>query len=123
MNEIIFKIFTQIKARLGRCEKVGEDPFGNTYYQSKKVRNDGRFSRIVVYKGRAEGSKVPPEWHGWLHYMTDMPPKGRPLKQPWQKTHLPNLTGTKFSSCPKATSNISYKPLYEAWSPRGLKEK
>ena len=35
---------------------------------------------------------MPAEWHSWLHYTIDTPlPKTG--KRPWQKPHLPNLTG------------------------------
>jgi NADH:ubiquinone oxidoreductase subunit len=49
--------------------RVGEDGFGNVYYQTK----DGK-RRWVIYPGQSEASLVPPEWHGWLHYTVDVPP-------------------------------------------------
>ncbi len=59
-----------------RGAPVGTDEYGNRYYRLKgdKPRRlgGGRFSRErrwVIYKGEAEGSKVPPEWHAWLHHM------------------------------------------------------
>jgi len=85
-----------------RGELVGTDPFGNRYYRDKThrklTRGGGRTSREkrwVVYDGVAEASRVPPEWHGWLHHTVDEVPEdgGRPL-YPWQKPHQPNLSGT-----------------------------
>ena len=42
--------------------RVGEDGFGNVYFQTK----DGK-RRWVIYRDLSEASLVPPEWHGWLH--------------------------------------------------------
>ena len=49
--------------------RVGEDGFGNVYYQTE----DGK-RRWVIYRDHSEASLVPPEWHGWLHYTVDVPP-------------------------------------------------
>ncbi|KAF4393346.1 hypothetical protein F8388_023150 [Cannabis sativa] len=50
---------------------VGVDKVGNKYYQQLDTQY-GRH-RWVEYaeKGRYNASQVPPEWHGWLHYITD----------------------------------------------------
>jgi NADH:ubiquinone oxidoreductase subunit len=50
--------------------------------------------RWVLYKGEAEASKVPPEWHAWLHYTTDKVPDPKRRRRPWEKPHQPNLSGT-----------------------------
>ena len=42
---------------------VGEDEFGNKYYTNKKGK------RWVIYKNEVEASKIPPEWHLWIHFM------------------------------------------------------
>lgn len=70
---------------------VGTDQFGNRYYREKSARQlrrgggfDSRERRWVIYKGEAEASKVPPEWHAWLHHTIDEVPAdaGKP-KYPW----------------------------------------
>ena len=33
----------------------------------------GRAKRWVVYAGAPEASMVGPEWHAWLHHLTDEP--------------------------------------------------
>lgn len=102
-------------------KRIGKDQFGNVYYQNRSPDENGKYRRWVVYKGIAEPSKVPPEWHGWLHYTTDIIPKQR---YGWQKDHVPNLTGTDLAYFPpghikgegkrrKATGD------YEAWRPEG----
>ena len=92
------KIFTMLFGR-----RVGEDAFGNVYWRCKKPGSK-RERRWVIYNGIAEPSKVPAEWHMWLHYVTDTPPAddGTGGKRYfWQKSHLPNRTGTKFATFPK----------------------
>ncbi len=92
---------------------VGTDDFGNRYYQNK----DGS-RRWVLYNGTVEASRVPPDWHGWLHHTYAAPLKTRAFEQP----HQPNLTGTpdaykpggslsKGGARPPATGD------YQAWKP------
>lgn len=104
-----------------RGELVGSDAQGNKYYQDKRVIAGRRRKRWVMYNGVAEASRVPPEWHGWLHYTTDaLPPAGGAPRKPWQKEHLPNLTGTDMAYRPPGHSLSSRekpKPPYEAWKP------
>jgi NADH:ubiquinone oxidoreductase subunit len=83
-----------------RGELMGSDAYGNQYYRLKRDnpsgRGGGRFSRErrwVIYKGEPEGSKVPPEWHAWLHHTVDEVPGAWP-HYAWEKPHEPNLTGT-----------------------------
>jgi NADH:ubiquinone oxidoreductase subunit len=113
-----------------RGELVGTDPTGNRYYrdksQRKLQRGGGRFSREkrwVVYKGAAEASRVPPEWHGWLHHTVDELPEasGRP-KYAWQKPHQPNLTGTPDAYRPPGSlfrggHRAAAAGDYEPWKP------
>jgi len=64
-----------------------------------------------------EPSKIPAEWHGWIHYSWDMTPVNLNTKKySWQKIHLPNLTGTKNAHSPKNSIIISKKP-YQSWQP------
>jgi len=51
---------------------VGVDKFGNKYYEKLQDTQHGRH-RWVEYaeKDRYNASQVPPEWHGWLHHITD----------------------------------------------------
>ncbi len=50
-------------------QKVGTDGFGNHYYSGRRNSLYGRERRWVVYNGIDEASKVPPEWHAWLHHI------------------------------------------------------
>jgi NADH:ubiquinone oxidoreductase subunit len=88
-------------------EPVGTDPFGNRYYREKGrrtlPRGGGRASREkrwVIYRGEPEGSKVPPEWHAWLHHTVDEVPDPARQRYPWEKEHEPNMTGTPYAYHP-----------------------
>lgn len=99
-------------------EKVGEDEFGNAYYQ-----NAGGAKRWVIYNGAVEASRVSADWHGWLHHTYDEAPSDAPLvRKAWEKDHKPNLTGTTGAYVPPGslrTPEVRPKVAgdYEAWSP------
>jgi len=105
-------------------ELVGKDRFGNRYYRGKKLRHDGREKRWVIFRGIAEPSKVPAEWHGWLHHTHDNVPLSQaPAKRyAWEKQHQPNLTGTKGAYVPpghllRGGKRDPATADYEAWKP------
>lgn len=104
---------------------VGSDEFGNRYFECRtnKESYDSRKRRYVLYRGYAEPSKVPAEWHGWLHYTFDEPPTRAPLKrQKYELEHLPNLTGTLYAWRPKGAisrggDRAHASGDYQAWTP------
>jgi len=104
-------------------EFVGEDAYGNRYYQHKRTPKEGRRSRWVIYKGMAEPSKVPPHWHGWLHYSTDeVPTEQKARTYVWQKEPIPNLTGTGKAYVPsghitRGGDRAAATADYQAWKP------
>ena len=105
-----------------RGEQVGTDAEGNRYFQDKKIFAGRRRKRWVMYDGEAEASRVPPDWHGWLHHTTDaLPPQGGLPRKAWQKDHLRNLSGTDLAYRPPghtlASGSDKPKPAYEAWRP------
>lgn len=103
--------------------EAGRDSFGNRYYRSRHTPKGEREKRWVIYAGEPEASKVPPEWHIWLHHTADAPLSVKDaFHKPWQKSHQPNMTGTEEAYLPpghtleggrraKATGD------YEAWRP------
>ena len=112
-------------------ELVGTDQFGNRYYREKTRRSlvkgggiDSRERRWVLYNGVPEASRVPPQWHGWLHHTVAAPPTAEEMKKrhPWQKEHLPNLTGTPLAYRPPGSllrggHRARATGDYEPWQP------
>jgi NADH:ubiquinone oxidoreductase subunit len=117
------KIFTLLCGAL-----VGSDGYGNRYFTEKRPSKSGRQPRRwMLFAGQPEASKVPPEWHAWLHHNAEQPPAS-PQKpggrQPasWQKPHHPNLTGTKWAWRPRGhVLRGGQRPKaigdYEPWQP------
>ncbi len=98
--------------------KVGQDQYGNEYYLGSTENYLGKSKRYVIYNGMDESTKVPPIWHGWLHYLSDDIPKtGKDKKYLWQKDYLPNLTGTKSAYNPADSKNVTHK-TYSSWMPK-----
>lgn len=99
-----------------RGVKVGEDAHGNRYFQSK----DGK-RRWVLFPGEPEASKVPADWHGWLHHTFNELPSKTPLPhKAWEKPHEVNLTGTMQAYAPAGSLRMADRPVradYEAWKP------
>ena len=114
-----------IRFHIGRSGVfVGEDEFGNRYYEARTNKDsyDRHKRRWVTYRGYAEATKVPPDWHGWLHHTWQEPPTRAPLaRKPWEQPHQENLTGTALAYRPR-TSILAPQPVapardYEAWAP------
>ncbi|PRY25292.1 NADH:ubiquinone oxidoreductase subunit [Aliiruegeria haliotis] len=97
-------------------EKVGEDDAGNIYY-----RNEDDSKRWVIFDGEIEATRIPPEWHGWLHKTFDEPPTERPfVHKDWEKPHQENLSGSARSYVPAGSirrTDPVERSDYEAWSP------
>ena len=88
---------------------VGEDSFGNKYYESKKGK------RWVIYNGEVDASKIPVEWYSWIHFTPNKIEKDHNLKKyQWQKSHQANLTGTEEAYFPNKNKNVN-KKKYKTW--------
>ena len=109
---------------LSGAKRMGSDSLGNVYYEASARKGYKRPRRWVIYSGEAEASRVPPEWHGWLHYQNDEAPNENDpsFRRSWQKPYTPNETGTDLAYRPpghileggirdKATGD------YQAWTP------
>lgn len=103
---------------------VGRDEQDNRYFEEKAPSGpSGIMRRFVIYNGVSEASRVPPDWHGWLHHTFAEPPTTAPFAtHPWEKSHLPNMTGTPLAyrppgslARPDGKGNVGEG--YEAWTP------
>ena len=66
-------LVTLITVKITATE-VGRDSFGNRYYEERRARPGKPPRRYVRYNGMIEASKVPADWHGWLHHTESSPP-------------------------------------------------
>ena len=129
---ILAKIFTWwdgatigtslFSARNGKS--VGEDIFGNKYFEAKKPdKRNPAGQRWVIYNGANDASRVPPEWHGWLHHSFDEVPESYlPPARIWEKEPSGNLTGTAQAYRPAgALEQGGHRAPatgdYESWNP------
>jgi len=104
IGTLIYTIFT------GKF--VGKDQFGNKYYSNSKGK------RWVIYKDNIESTKIPPEWHLWIHFLTRNTPSDSIKKFSWQKDHQENLTGTKKAHILDGSLSSGVKKntkKYETW--------
>jgi len=100
--------------------KVGTDRFGNKYYAERRTPEGRRQRRWVIYKDTLEPSRVPAEWHAWLHHTTEAPIESP--DRPWYKDHVPNLTGTPAAYVPPGDERRGGRRDratgdYEPWRP------
>ena len=106
-----------------RGEKVGSDAQGNTYHRAKKRLPDGRERRWVIYNGANDASRVPAEWHGWLHGSFDgVPESNLPPPHIWEVDYTPNATGTPQAYRPQGALEMGGHRAratgdYDAWTP------
>ena len=103
-------------------EHVGTDAQGNKYYRSKPKEGE-KERRWVIYNGNNDASRVPSEWHGWLHGSFDDVPESRlPPAKIWEADYTPNATGTVSAYRPQGALERGGKRAkatgdYESWSP------
>ena len=91
---------------------IGKDEFGNKYYSNKKGK------RWVIYNSETESSKIPPEWHLWIHFLVQKTPSNKEKKFSWQKQYEENLTGTNRAHRPEGSLTSDFKKnmkKYETW--------
>ena len=91
---------------------VGKDESGNKYYTNSKGK------RWVIYKNSVESSKIPSEWHLWIHSLNKNKPLNNLRKFEWQKKHEENLTGTSKAHKPDGSLLSDSKnnmKKYETW--------
>lgn len=118
-------------------KKIGEDNYGNCYYQATprqyfwqfwrpRKTKWGNDRRWVIYakkfrKYGLEASAVPAEWNMWLHHTADEP-LSEQNQHGWQKPFIANPTGTKEAILPKSAKNEGERQAssvdFHAWQPK-----
>lgn len=108
-------------------EQVGTDASGNKYFRARKKGtakdSGGREKRWVIYNGANDASRVPAEWHGWLHGSFDALPESHlPPPRIWETDYTPNPTGTSAAYRPQGALERGGRRArasgdYESWTP------
>ena len=100
-------------------KKVGEDYFGNFYYESKDKKN-----RWCIYSNESEASRISPEWNSWLRFISNASPKDNDVTYNWQKLFDGNLTGLDSAYKPHTMrtrvskeGSVNFQSDYKAWKP------
>ena len=113
-NTVGTKLYTYLKGK-----KVGEDYFGNYFYESRDKRN-----RWCIYSYQSDASKISPEWNSWLRFITNSCPIDEAMTYEWQKRFSGNLTGLDGAYKPeilranKKNEDLDrYQSDYKAWKP------
>lgn len=103
---------------------IGKDEQGNRYYEEKKSVDPWiPKRRWVLYNGTVEASRIPADWHGWLHHTFEQPPTVEPFNlKSWEKPRKANLTGTPEAYRPAGSlwrdgDRAATSGDYEAWKP------
>ena len=103
---------------------VGEDRYGNRYYQEKRPATPGKPRRWVTYRSGTddEPTQTPPQHHAWLHYVTDVYPDDTAPQPAWVRPRRINPTGTPSAQRPAGHPAAGgVRPAatgdYEPWRP------
>ncbi|KAI8824932.1 NADH ubiquinone oxidoreductase subunit NDUFA12-domain-containing protein [Fimicolochytrium jonesii] len=114
-SHVCFLLFSD-QPRVGT--HAGTDEYGNNYYYNPKdiVLRD----RWIEYgRWNSDPSQIPPEWHQWIHHITDDIPTAQTVPKPFfTGKHLENLTGSRGAYKPYSTT----VPKFTSWTP-GTKER
>lgn len=121
--------FIQLLEQGPRGHLVGEDRFGNKYFENNDLPYDRK--RWVIYKEKRifgpnsyTPTSIPPEWHAWINYINDYPPTKYEYKKPiyYLASSDKSPTGTPAAYQPKgAWVNPAKRNWlkYQAWAPPG----
>ena len=102
---------------------MGTDRFGNEYYSGG---NEFNRERYVIYKnkkqnyGGFDASQIPPEWHSWIHRISDTVPKSYQVEKqqgiiPFYETFKENLT---LDEKARFKTKSTVPPKIEMWHPK-----
>lgn len=103
---------------------VGEDRYGNKYYETKNPEEIHMRTRWVEYKEfwTYDASHVEPGWHFWLSYGTDkrpnqLKPEEIAVRHVVETAHHPiSQTFTKGAYVPYNTA----KPKFQSWEGKAV---
>ena len=102
------KLFTFLRGK-----KVGIDNENNKFYVHKKNSQ----KRWIIYNGLMDASRIPAEWHDWIHHRTDEIPNESDKKLNWYKIHKENVFSIPMKPNNRSLnlSNAVSIIVYESW--------
>ncbi|CAH0478789.1 unnamed protein product [Peronospora belbahrii] len=108
VKNTLWKLYNLGEVKFGRF--VGEDTNGFKYYEDpSELYGQHRWTEYKVDSwDEVEGTLIPPEWHLWMHHMTDSVPgeNGQDPTQ-WETSDI-----VTHSDAPFATHLGEYGPYY-----------
>ncbi|KAF0729285.1 hypothetical protein LEN26_006102 [Aphanomyces euteiches] len=81
--------------------KVGEDQFGNEYYEDPtEVAGQQRYTEFKLKThDEYSGDQIPPEWHLWMHQTTDsVPGEGTQKPENWAKVPISTVSHAPYDN-------------------------
>ncbi|KAI3631638.1 hypothetical protein MIR68_010111 [Amoeboaphelidium protococcarum] len=103
---------------------VGQDALGNKYYENRDevVYQRDRWVQYNQQNFPREPSQIPPEWHAWMHRMTDVPPSSEQAIERFyvDKAHfaLSDHQGNRTGGDSGFRTYSTTYPRYQAWVPQ-----
>ncbi|KAF4320057.1 hypothetical protein BBO99_00005931 [Phytophthora kernoviae] len=104
----LWKLYNPGDVKFGRF--VGEDENGFKYYEDPtEVYGQHRWTEYKVDSwDEVEGTLIPPQWHLWMHHLTDsLPGEGGQDPANWEKVEV-----CKHSDAPYANHLGDHVPYY-----------
>ncbi len=142
MSSYLYRLGSQLRAqglastlrdlwfsrRLKAGTLKGVDAFGNRYYEAD-VEHFIRHRWVIYSNKQYDASQIPPEWHVWIHHISDHPPESKADEVPhevsqeekWLKPHRENQTWTSKRYMPPGSFYRQERQAYrhyEPWVPK-----
>lgn len=114
-KRVFYQILVLGQAKVGNL--VGVDENGNEYYENR-LDYHGRDRWVLYKKWNFDATQVPPQYHQWLHRMTDDLPNA--VVKDHQRFFTPSLhtenpTGTRGAF--KTYNTVSSAAKFQSWAP------
>merc|ERR1719354_609638 len=117
LRKTFFMVLTLGQPKIGKL--VGVDEHKNEYYENRtEVSMRDRW--ILYNKWNFDATQIPPQWHQWLHRMTDDIPSDKTLPTSFfTPSHVENVTGS--SGAFKTYNTV--KNRFQSWVPQVAERK
>jgi NADH dehydrogenase (ubiquinone) 1 alpha subcomplex subunit 12 len=123
LKETAYRVWKLKDAWVERGERsrlVGKDSEGNSYYEADTINQLRERFVVPADPNKYDASAIPPEWHKWLHRMTDVLPTAD-MEPKFRKPHRQNPTGSgNIYMQPAHFLNPKYSTVrqpFQIWNP------